>query len=83
MTVPLPRGADYWSRPAEQLLSDLGATAQGLGDAEARSRLETVGPNLLKVHKRATALGLFLSQFKSPLVLILVFATFVSALAKD
>ncbi len=83
MTVPLPRGADYWSRPAERLLDDLGATAQGLGDAEACSRLETVGPNLLKVRKRATALGLFLRQFKSPLVLILIFATFVSALAKD
>jgi Mg2+-importing ATPase len=83
MAVPLPRESDYWSRPAERLLDDLGATAEGLGNAEACDRLETVGPNLLKIHKRATALGLFLRQFKSPLVLILVFATFVSALAKD
>jgi Mg2+-importing ATPase len=83
MSVPLPRGADYWSRPAERLLEDLGATPQGLGDAEARARLEAVGPNVLKVRKRATALGLFLKQFKSPLVLILLFGTFISALVKD
>jgi Mg2+-importing ATPase len=83
MAVPLPRGADTWSRPAERLLTDLGATPQGLGDAEARALLEAVGPNALKVRKRATALGLFLKQFKSPLVLILLFGTFISALVKD
>lgn len=83
MAVPLPHESDYWSRPAEQLLDDLGSAAEGLGNAEARDRLERVGPNVLKVRKRATALGLFLRQFRSPLVLILVFATFVSALAKD
>ncbi|HMA54768.1 MAG TPA: magnesium-translocating P-type ATPase, partial [Acidobacteriota bacterium] len=83
MAVPLPHGADYWSGPTERLLDDLGATAQGLRNAEARARLGAVGPNTLKVRKQTSALGLFLKQFKSPLVLILVFATIVSALARD
>ncbi len=74
---------DYWSRPAPRLLEDLASTPRGLGETQARARLEAVGPNAIKVRKRATAWGLFLKQFESPLVLILVFATIVSALARD
>jgi Mg2+-importing ATPase len=77
-----PPGA-YWSQRAGQVLEELGATPQGLSEAEARVRLAAVGPNTLKERKRATSWGLFLKQFKSPLVLILLFGTFVSALAKD
>jgi Mg2+-importing ATPase len=83
MPDPLQPPVDYWSRPAQQLLGELGTTPQGLGDDEARVRLKTFGPNVLKVRERATALGLFLKQFKSPLILILLFATGVSALARD
>jgi Mg2+-importing ATPase len=75
MPDPLQPPVDYWSRPAQQLLGELGTTPQGLGDDEARVRLKTFGPNVLKVRERATALGLFLKQFKSPLILILLFAT--------
>jgi P-type Mg2+ transporter len=83
MSDPTPQPVDYWSRPAAQLLSDLGTTAQGLSALEAQTRLKTYGPNTLKERKRATALGLFLRQFKSPLVLILLFATFISAFVKE
>jgi Mg2+-importing ATPase len=80
---PIRPPAAYWSRPAGQVLEELGAASQGLSEAEARVRLAAVGPNTLKERKRATSWGLFLKQFKSPLVLILLFGTFVSALAKD
>ncbi|HPW18993.1 MAG TPA: magnesium-translocating P-type ATPase, partial [Candidatus Aminicenantes bacterium] len=83
MPAKPPRTIDYWSRPAVELLAELGATPGGLTAAEAGSRLETAGPNALKVRKRATAAGLFLRQFASPLVLILLFGTLVSALARD
>ena len=82
-TDPVPSRADYWSPRIERLWDEFGTTARGLGEAEARDRLETVGPNTLKVRRQAGAWGLFLRQFKSPLVLILVFATFVAALARD
>lgn len=78
-----PPAIDYWSPPAAEVLAGLGAPPRGLGQAEARDRLAAAGPNALKVRKRATAAGLFLRQFKSPLVLILLFGTFVSALARD
>jgi len=74
---------DYWSHPAADLLNELRTTAQGLSTLEAQARLRAYGLNTLKERKRATAWGLFLSQFKSPLVLILLFATLISALVRE
>ena len=74
---------DYWSHSTNQLLAELQSRPDGLSTAEARGRLEQYGPNVLKAHKRATAWGLLLDQFKSPLVLILLFGTVVSALAGE
>ena len=71
--------AAYWSLPAERLLADLGSSTRGLASAEAKARARQYGPNALAAKRRATALGLFLSQFKSPLVLILIFAATVSS----
>jgi Mg2+-importing ATPase len=76
---PQATPAAYWSLSSEQLLSALHGTDHGLQQADAESRLKQYGLNALKVQRRATALGLFLSQFKSPLVLILIFAAIVSA----
>jgi Mg2+-importing ATPase len=73
----------YWSQPAPSLLAALHATASGLSSAEARQRLEAYGHNLLQAKEKATALKLFLNQFKSPIVLILIFATGVSAVTQD
>ena len=70
--------ADYWSLPPQQLLSALHATAGGLSPADVELRLKQYGLNVLEAQRKATALGLFLSQFKSPLVLILIGAAIVS-----
>jgi len=69
----------YWSRPAGQLLSELHSTQKGLQQTQAENRIKQYGLNTLKAQRRATALQLFLYQFKSPLVLILIFAAIVSA----
>jgi P-type Mg2+ transporter len=67
----------------EQLLAALHGASGGLQQAEAESRSKQYGLNTLKVQHRATALALFLNQFKSPLVLILIFAATVSAFVKQ
>jgi Mg2+-importing ATPase len=74
--------ASYWAQPAASLLATLGSTAAGLSADAARERLRQTGSNLLAPRRQATALQILLSQFKSPLVLILVFATIVSAFAR-
>jgi Mg2+-importing ATPase len=71
--------ADYWSLPSEQLLTTLHSTPTGLSPTEAESRLKQYGLNTLKAQRQNSAVGLLLNQFKSPLVLILIFAATVSA----
>ena len=72
-----------WSLPPEQLITALHADAGGLAPAEAALRLKRYGPNALNAKKQASALGLFANQFKSPLVLILIFAATVSLMASE
>ena len=73
----------YWSQPTESLLEVLQSTGDGLAAADAQQRLTTFGPNVLETKKKATAPGIFFNQFKSPIILILLFATGLSAVLKD
>src|ERR1039458_1267427 len=73
----------FWSIPETVTLQELGAVAEGLGDEEARQRLTRYGANLLKPQRRSNALTLLLSQFKSPIILLLLFATGLSFFLHD
>ena len=73
----------YWGLPADQLMAELKSDARGLTQREAHLRLKRDGPNTLRAMKKATALGLLLSQFKSPLVLILIVASCISLAASE
>ena len=73
-----PDLAAYWNLAPEQLLPVLQASPEGLQPADAGQRLKQYGPNTIKAQQQVTALGLLLRQFKSPLVLILIFAAIVS-----
>ncbi|MCM2398469.1 magnesium-translocating P-type ATPase [Rhizobium sp. S95] len=68
----------YWSLPPDDLFSQFHSGKQGLTSAEAAERLRHFGPNSLKDENRWSALRIFLSQFESPLVLILVAAAAIS-----
>ena len=65
------------------MLQQLGATGEGLAGEEARRRLARYGSNLLKPQARSNALTLLLGQFKSPIVLLLLFATGLSFFLHD
>lgn len=69
--------------PVDQLLGALDATEAGLSSTQARARLKLYGPNVLVRRKRRTAVARFLSHFKSPLVIILVLAGFVTILFRE
>ena len=74
----------FWSIAADDLLTQLGTTAQGLSNETARARLAQYGPNLLRTpRRRSDALTLLLAQFKSPIILILVFAAVLSFFLHD
>jgi Mg2+-importing ATPase len=68
----------FWSLPVDEVFRDLRASPQGLSRDEARRRLEQDGANRLKPSRRSTSLSLFLAQFKSPIILILIAAAILS-----
>ena len=69
----------YWTLTSEQLLAALHTTDSGIQQTDAASRIKQYGLNALKAQRQTTAFWLLLSQFRSPLVLILIFAAIVSA----
>jgi P-type Mg2+ transporter len=68
----------FWSIPADEVQQKLQSKPQGLTSQEVKIRLKQYGPNLLKPKKKSTALTLFLAQFQSPIILILIFAAGLS-----
>jgi Mg2+-importing ATPase len=68
----------FWSVPSFELLRQLQTTPQGLRSDEARQRRLRYGSNLLKPKKKSDALTLLIAQFKSPIILILIFAAGLS-----
>ena len=76
-------GKSFWSIPTPDLLKQLRTTSEGLTDEEGERRLAEYGYNLLKPKKRADALTLFVNQFRSPLVIILMFAAVLSFFLQD
>ncbi|MCX6249657.1 MAG: magnesium-translocating P-type ATPase [Bacteroidetes bacterium] len=68
----------FWSISTTELLNRLQASAGGLTTDEARKRLTSFGANRLKPQKRSNAFTLLVAQFKSPIILILLFATGLS-----
>jgi len=75
--------SSYWTHTPEDLYTALQSSAQGLSSASAQERLTRFGHNELKHHEKAAPLLLLLSQFKSPLVLILVFAAMISVVTGE
>jgi Mg2+-importing ATPase len=73
----------FWSKPAAEIAQSVNSSDNGLSEKEAQEVLGRVGPNRIQSKERVTPLGLFLNQFKSPIVIILIFATLISAFLQD
>lgn len=68
----------FWSISSEELLEKFLVTPTGLTNDEVKERLSGYGPNRLKPQKRSDTFSLFIGQFKSPIIIILLFATVLS-----
>ncbi|MDR3587060.1 MAG: magnesium-translocating P-type ATPase [Desulfosporosinus sp.] len=73
----------FWTFPSDELLKELTTETSGLTQEEAEIRIKTFGANLLKQRKSHSNLVLFFAQFKSPIILILIFAAVLSAFLQD
>jgi len=75
--------SQVWSQPAEQILRELQTTIQGLTSDDASRRLGSFGANLATPHKTFGSATLLAHQFKSPIILILIFAAVLSLFLHD
>ncbi len=68
----------WYQSSAEDVLSQLKVTSDGLSAAEAERRLDEYGPNQLQAAKKLNPFKLFFGQFKDALIIILLIAAAVS-----
>ncbi|MBU4421962.1 HAD-IC family P-type ATPase [Candidatus Parcubacteria bacterium] len=67
----------------EGALEELGTSIDGLKEKEIKARLKQYGKNELPREKMLSRFSIFLSQFKSPLVYILLFAAIISGILME
>jgi len=68
----------YHSQSIEAILSSVGSDREGISDSEARQRLEEYGRNEVRQARERTALDNLISQFRNPLIYLLVVAALLS-----
>jgi Mg2+-importing ATPase len=73
-----PNSHQFWSVSTTESLGKFQTTITGLTSDEAKKRLTDFGANRLKPQRRSNAFTLLIGQFKSPIILILLFATILS-----
>lgn len=73
------QSSNYHELETREVISSFESSRAGLTSTEAQNRLEKFGPNELTKKKGVSAWMLFLEQFKSLLIIILLFAIVLSA----
>jgi Mg2+-importing ATPase len=78
---PIPD--EYWSQSASELMTALQSSSLGLSSQLASARLKLVGANAVASSVDLSVIRLLISQFESPLVLILIFAAGISTVLRE
>jgi Mg2+-importing ATPase len=68
----------FWSLSPAEACQKLSCSEHGLSISEAESRLRQYGANTMNTGRQSTTLILFLSQFKSPITILLIAAVLLS-----
>lgn len=69
----------FWNLSIEEAYHKLNASTKGLTDLQAAQRLKKYGTNTLKNNANSSMFLLFISQFKSPITILLIVAAILSA----
>lgn len=72
-----------WDKSVEEVLEKLNTNQYGLTSKEANQRLTLNGKNEIPKGKKNTIWDIFLAQFKSPIILILILAAIFSILTNS
>lgn len=80
----LPATLPLWHQSsAEEVLAIFSVSSRGLSSTEAADRLDKFGPNTLTETKRIRPFAIFLAQFKSVIIWILIGAAIVSGILRE
>ncbi len=69
---------DWHAESPKEVLKNLKSSREGLDESEVQNRFAKYGKNVLRKHDGRSKFGIFVDQFKSLLVLILILAIAVS-----
>lgn len=73
----------FHTKSVEETLRDLECGVDGLSSKEVASRTAKYGKNILAQAKKRTLTGIFIEQFKSPVIYVLLIAAVISAVIKE
>lgn len=73
----------FYTKSVEDTLSSLECTKEGLSSKEAKERIIHYGENSIPEGKKSSLFGIFLEQFKSPIIYVLLFAAIISFIIKE
>ena len=74
---------EFWSYDLDDILKRLKTNKAGLSSKEAEERIDKYGQNIFEEKKSSSNLSIFINQFKSPIIMILIFAAILSMFLKD
>ena len=69
-----------WSKTIQEVLENTNSSMVGLSEKQAKQRLMLNGKNEIPKGKKKTIVGIFMQQFKSPIILILIVAAIFSVI---
>jgi len=74
---------NWYSKEVEEICKNLNVDDKGLNDKEINERIEKYGKNTLPKQKKDSVLKIFFSEFKDPIVLLLLAAIIASFLVGE
>ncbi len=73
------QGHPFWALPVQKVIEILDTNVRnGLLESEVERRIKVFGPNIIEKPRHFSGFFILLNQFKSPLILILLFAGIVT-----
>lgn len=81
--MAFPSATPFWNSTLTDLYKRVDSGPDGLTSDSAQGRIKEFGLNSLAKKKKNSAFYFFISQFKNPLVLILLFAVVISAFLQE
>jgi Mg2+-importing ATPase len=83
METTIDQDNSFWHLNKEEAFNKLLTNKDGLGDSEAAKRIKKYGSNTIKTSAKTSGIYLFLTQFKSPITLLLIGTALLSASLAD